>query len=70
MAVDDLAQMRIERVGHGSLLGRAWELRDNLSFYDALYVALAERLDAPLITFDARLAAAPGHAAEVVLLSG
>jgi predicted nucleic acid-binding protein len=38
---------------------RAWELRTNLSAYDALYVALAERLDAPLLTADARLAKAP-----------
>ena len=43
-----------------SLWPRAWELRTNLSAYDALYVALAERLDAPLLTADARLARAPG----------
>jgi len=44
----------------GPLADRAWELRDNVSFYDALYVALAESLDAPLVTVDARLAQAPG----------
>jgi predicted nucleic acid-binding protein len=43
-----------------SLWPRAWELRTNLSAYDALYVALAEQLDAPLLTADARLARAPG----------
>ena len=43
-----------------SLWPRAWELRSNLSAYDALYVALAEQLDAPLLTADARLARAPG----------
>jgi predicted nucleic acid-binding protein len=43
-----------------SLWPRAWELRTNLSAYDALYVALAEQLDAPLVTADARLARAPG----------
>lgn len=69
VAVDDLAEMRIERVGHGGLLHRAWALRENVSFYDALYIALAERLDMPLVTFDARLATAPGHRAEVALLS-
>lgn len=70
VAIHDLADMGIERVGHGGLLRRAWALRDNLSFYDGLYVALAETLDTPIVTFDARLAAAPGHEAEVVLLSG
>lgn len=44
----------------GRLADRAWELRGNLSFYDGLYVALAEALDAPLVTVDARLATAPG----------
>jgi predicted nucleic acid-binding protein len=43
-----------------SLWPRAWELRTNLSAHDALYVALAEQLDAPLLTADARLARAPG----------
>jgi len=56
---------RIAPSGHaphdhgGSLAAVAWALRDNLSFYDALYVALAAALDAPLITADARLASAP-----------
>lgn len=64
-ALDDLMEMRLERVSHRFLSERAWELRDNLSFYDGLYVALAEALEAPLVTFDARLARAPGPRAEI-----
>lgn len=51
--VDDLP---VERVEHDLLIHVAWGLRDNFSFYDALYVALALMLDEPLLTFDARLA--------------
>ena len=51
-----------------SLWPRAWELRTNLSAYDALYVALAERLNAPLLTADARLARAPGLRCPVEVL--
>lgn len=51
--VDDLP---VERVEHELLIHVAWGLRDNFSFYDALYVALALMLDEPLLTFDARLA--------------
>jgi predicted nucleic acid-binding protein len=47
---------------------RAWELRTNLSADDALYVALAEQLDAPLLTADARLAKAPGLRCPVEVL--
>lgn len=50
---DDLL---LRRVPHEHLFRYAWTLRDNCSFYDALYVALAEMMDEPLITFDARLA--------------
>ncbi len=64
-ALEGLMAMRLERVSHRFLAERAWQLRDNLSFYDGLYVALAEALDAPLLTFDARLAKAPGVLAEV-----
>lgn len=63
-ALEDLTQMRLQRVSHHLLLERAWKLRDNVSFYDALYVALAEALEAPLLTFDARLARAPGLGSE------
>ena len=64
----DLMEMRLQRVSHHLLADRAWELRENLSFYDGLYVALAEALEAPLITLDSRLAKAPGIRAEIELV--
>jgi predicted nucleic acid-binding protein len=64
-AIDDLAALRMVRYGPVLLLKRIWQLRQNLSAYDASYVALAEELKAPLITRDRRLAAAPGHKAAV-----
>ena len=60
-----LRDLVIHRHDHRPLLGRVWELRHNVGAYDAFYVALAEALDAPLLTADGRLAAAPGHRAEV-----
>jgi predicted nucleic acid-binding protein len=51
--IDDLPLRRIE---HEPLVHIAWDLRDNLSFYDGLYVALALMLNEPLLTFDTRLA--------------
>ncbi|MEO6121006.1 MAG: type II toxin-antitoxin system VapC family toxin, partial [Acidimicrobiales bacterium] len=57
-AIGDLRAMRIERVAHGALLERCWELRGNLTVYDAAYVALAEMLEAVLLTADGRLARA------------
>lgn len=68
-ALEDLIAMPLRRVRHRELIPRAWELRDNLSFYDALYVSLAELLGQPLITFDHRLARASGFRAEVEVLS-
>jgi predicted nucleic acid-binding protein len=68
-ALEDLAALDIARYAHEPLLGRAWELRDNVTAYDAVYLALAEVLDAPLLTFDRRLASSPGHDASVELLS-
>ncbi|MEQ8719604.1 MAG: type II toxin-antitoxin system VapC family toxin [Acidimicrobiales bacterium] len=68
-ALEDLDALRIERVPHGGLLGRCWELRDNLTVYDAVYVALAERLGMALLTLDRRLAAAPGTRCEIEVLS-
>jgi predicted nucleic acid-binding protein len=67
-ALADLMEMRLQRVAHHLLAERAWELRENVSFYDALYVALAEQLEAPLVTLDSRLAQAPGVRAEIELV--
>jgi predicted nucleic acid-binding protein len=58
-ALDHLSDLAAERHDHEPFLRRVWELRHNLTAYDALYVALAEALDAPLITCDARLAQTP-----------
>jgi predicted nucleic acid-binding protein len=62
-----LNDLKAVRYPHAPLAARIWELRENLSAYDAAYVALAEVLDAPLVTMDARLAQAPGIRAEVEL---
>ena len=67
-ALDDLLEMRVQKVPHRHLIDRAWELRDNVSFYDGLYVALAEALDAPLLTLDGKLARASGLRTEVELI--
>lgn len=64
-AIEDLTALRVSRYAPVLLLNRIWRLRQNLSAYDAAYVALAEELKAPLITRDSRLAAAPGHSATV-----
>lgn len=67
-ALIDYSQMGLERYGHADLLPRVWELRENLTAYDAVYVALAELLGATLLTCDARLASAAGHLARIHLL--
>jgi predicted nucleic acid-binding protein len=64
----DLRAMRIDRIPHAPLLERCWELRANLTVYDAAYVALAELIDAPLLTADAKLAAGPGVTCAVEVL--
>lgn len=64
-AVQDLLDLRIVRYPHFLLLPRVWQLRHNLSAYDAAYVALAEDLGASLLTRDSRLAAASGHRAVI-----
>jgi predicted nucleic acid-binding protein len=56
----DLVDLSIEEWPYELLAGRAWELRHNLSIYDASYVALAELIDCPLVTLDKRIAKAPG----------
>lgn len=64
-ALLDLRALDVERHSHEPLLDRVWVLRDNLTAYDAVYVALAEALDATLLTCDGRLARAPRVAARV-----
>ncbi|HLJ70410.1 MAG TPA: type II toxin-antitoxin system VapC family toxin [Roseiarcus sp.] len=64
-ALVDLADFPLTRHPHHFLLPRIWALRNNVTAYDAAYVALAEALDAPLLTRDRRLAAAPGHHAQI-----
>jgi predicted nucleic acid-binding protein len=67
-ALADLADFPLHRYPHDFLLPRVWDLRRNLTAYDAIYVALAEVLDAPLLTRDKRLATAPGHHARIELV--
>lgn len=64
-ALSDLAEWPLSRYAHEPLLERVWQLRQNVTAYDAVYLALAEALEAPLVTCDRRLAAAPGHEARV-----
>ena len=67
-ALADLGDLRLARYPHRLFLPRIWDLRENITAYDAVYIALAEALPAPLITCDRRLAAAPGHTAVVELV--
>lgn len=67
-AIDDLVDLDVTRHSHDVLLRRVWSLAGNLTAYDAAYVALAEALDAPLLTADRRLASAPGNAATIELI--
>ena len=66
-AVQDLLDLRINRYPHSVLLPRIWQLRHNLSAYDAAYVVLAEKLGAVLLTRDGRLGSASGHAVPIEL---
>ena len=66
-ALRDLAALGVERYPHAPFLSRIWRLRHNLTAYVAAYVALAEALDAPLVSLDARLHSAAGHHARVEL---
>jgi predicted nucleic acid-binding protein len=67
-AIDDFLALPIERFAHELLLRRIWELRSNITPYDAAYIALAEVLGIPLLTCDEKLASAPGHRAEIELI--
>jgi predicted nucleic acid-binding protein len=68
-ALSKLIRLPLRRVAHTDLLDRAWDLRHNLSFYDGLYVALAERLQMPLLTLDGRLAKAAVASTQVEVLT-
>jgi predicted nucleic acid-binding protein len=64
-AIADLADLDLHRHAHLDLLARAWKLRENVTAYDAMYIALGEALDATVVTCDTPLAEAPGHRARV-----
>lgn len=68
LALNDLSAMPVKRAPHLPLLRRCWELRENLTTYDASYVALAEALDVLLLTGDRRLARASGPRCQIELL--
>jgi predicted nucleic acid-binding protein len=68
LALADLATLPLRRAPHQPLLARCWELRDNLTIYDASYVALAEVLEVILLTGDGRLARAPGPRCPIEVL--
>ncbi len=68
-ARSDYAELTLLRYSHQPFSDRVWELRHNLTAYDATFVALAEALNAPLITCDMRLASAPGHHARIELFN-
>jgi len=68
-AFDKLLEMRLQRVPHDHLLERAWQLRHNVSFYDGLYVALAEGMGVPLLTIDRKLARAAGLRAQIEVIA-
>lgn len=65
----DLRSLPIQRVPHAPLLERCWELRADLTSYEAAYVALAELIDAPLVTADTKLAATPGPTCTIEVLT-
>lgn len=67
-ALEDLADIPLSRYPHDFLIPRVWELRATLTAYDAVYVALAELLDAPLLTCDGKIASASGHSANVEVM--
>jgi predicted nucleic acid-binding protein len=68
-AIADLLALDLARYAHDSLAPRVWQLRGNLTAYDAAYVALAENLASPLVTCDGQLAAAPGNRARIELFA-
>lgn len=67
-AIADLVDLDLHRHPHVDLLSRAWKLRDNVSAYDAMYVALAEAIDATIVTCDRPLAKAPGRGSRIEVI--
>ena len=67
-AIEDLVDLDLHRHAHLDLLTRSWKLRDNMTAYDAMYVALAEALDVTVVTCDTPLAKAPGHRAQIEVI--
>ena len=67
VALSELSALPITRYPHTDLIGRVWELRHNISAYDAVYIALSEALDITLVTPDGRLARSTGHHARIEL---
>jgi predicted nucleic acid-binding protein len=67
-AIADLTDLDLHRHAHLDFLGRAWKLRDNISAYDAMYVALAEAIAAPVVTCDKPLGKAAGHRAWIEVI--
>lgn len=67
-ALADLSVFDLQRYSHADLLLRVWALCDNFTAYDGVYIALAEAIDAPLITCDGPLGATRGHAARIEVI--
>jgi predicted nucleic acid-binding protein len=67
-AMEDLRALRMDRVPHLPLIERCWQLRKNLTIYDAAYVALAEAMEVALLTADAKLESATGPRCRIELL--
>ena len=68
VAIADLADLDLHRHPHIDLVTRAWKLRENVTAYDAMYIALGEALEAPFVTCHAPLAKAPGHRAHIEVI--
>jgi predicted nucleic acid-binding protein len=65
-ALSDFAAFPVARYPHQPFLPRIWELRANVTAYDAVYLALAETLEVPLLTSDGKLEGVPGHLARII----
>ena len=70
VALDRWTRLGLRRFAAVGMLGRIWELRENVTAYDATYVALAEALDCPLVTADGRLGRAPGPRCAITVVRG